>query len=536
MNFFSDPHETARRFGDYIEDLHDIFRCNGIDFGSPQDFFAFARALKYQSDLRSDVMRVVKSLREAETTISFRTILTIVAVASGGTDVATSDQEMNVPVQHVVESLNRPGPGSQHNAELADLPDNTCSNLVTETNGIGAPERTTPEEEVTGHREVSEYKGVEEPLTDRLAVDSSVDTNSIEPGSINLSIDQGSSNNFPVSGTDLGGSNTVAESLTRLELDGSQLKTYLDSIEQRITRIEPRLENIPSPILPAPPVRPLDESEAGYFATVFTASEPRQPHNDLPVPNQGRVAREPTETFTSLLANAQPFAGFGRKRMFSIFVGVTTLVFGASLLWMLERDSGNVVRRSTNALVGADGQSTSSIKEPQEAKTGQVSSSEDTATQTPKKKSAKIPFRSPQRPSLSHAVNAKTQPVTSAETSEIVAPSDGAYGLSSEPLEHRPVDVSSDVMAANLVSDPQPTYPFLANLTHMQGSVVMQAVISRNGTVERVHVIKGHHLLRNAAKSAVQTWRYRPYKIDGVPVEVATVVSVDFSRHPPLNP
>jgi hypothetical protein len=34
----------------------------------------------------------------------------------------------------------------------------------------------------------------------------------------------------------------------------------------------------------------------------------------------------------------------------------------------------------------------------------------------------------------------------------------------------------------------------------------------------------------------VQSWRYRPYKIDGVPVEVATVVSVDFSRHPPLNP
>jgi outer membrane biosynthesis protein TonB len=49
--------------------------------------------------------------------------------------------------------------------------------------------------------------------------------------------------------------------------------------------------------------------------------------------------------------------------------------------------------------------------------------------------------------------------------------------------------------------------------------------------VEHLHVIKGHRLLRGAAKNAVKTWRYRPYKIGGVPVEVATIVSVDFSLH-----
>jgi protein TonB len=57
----------------------------------------------------------------------------------------------------------------------------------------------------------------------------------------------------------------------------------------------------------------------------------------------------------------------------------------------------------------------------------------------------------------------------------------------------------------------------------------MLAVISKDGTVKDLHVIKGHRLLRSAAKSAVRSWRYRPYMINGVPVDVSTLVSVDFS-------
>ncbi len=105
MIFFSDPQETASRFGDYIHDLHDVFRCHGVDFGSPEEFFAFARTVKYHSELRGDVLRVVKSVMESETNISFRTILTIIAVASGGPDVGTFDREMSTPVHQVIESL-----------------------------------------------------------------------------------------------------------------------------------------------------------------------------------------------------------------------------------------------------------------------------------------------------------------------------------------------------------------------------------------------------------------------------------------------
>jgi len=141
------------------------------------------------------------------------------------------------------------------------------------------------------------------------------------------------------------------------------------------------------------------------------------------------------------------------------------------------------------------------------------------------KKSAQIPFRSSLRSSSSAA------PTMANDAAEVTDPSDGAEDLSSVSLSNRPVDVSSGVMAANLVSAPKPSYPTLASLTRTQGNVVMQAVISKDGTVEEVHVIKGHRLLRGAAKNAVRNWRYRPYKINGVPVEVATTVSVDFSLH-----
>jgi TonB family protein len=62
----------------------------------------------------------------------------------------------------------------------------------------------------------------------------------------------------------------------------------------------------------------------------------------------------------------------------------------------------------------------------------------------------------------------------------------------------------------------------------MQGEVVMRAVISKEGKIEDVHVIKGHRLLRGAATNAVRTWQYRPFLVNGQPVEVATIVTVDF--------
>ena len=164
MIFFSDPQEIASRFGDYIDDFHDVFRCHGVDFGSPEEFFAFARTVKYHSELRRDVMRVVKSVMEGETDISFRTILTIIAVASGGPDVATFDSEMSTPVHQVIESLI--GVGTSGRLE-ADQPESSRSDLTAkETAQILALDTSSPgdgevagDTDAAGHADALQHTG-----------------------------------------------------------------------------------------------------------------------------------------------------------------------------------------------------------------------------------------------------------------------------------------------------------------------------------------------------------------------------------------
>jgi protein TonB len=58
--------------------------------------------------------------------------------------------------------------------------------------------------------------------------------------------------------------------------------------------------------------------------------------------------------------------------------------------------------------------------------------------------------------------------------------------------------------------------------------VVLFAVISRDGIIERLQVLRGHPMLAPAALEAVRQWRYRPYVLNGEPIEVDTQVTVNF--------
>jgi len=91
----------------------------------------------------------------------------------------------------------------------------------------------------------------------------------------------------------------------------------------------------------------------------------------------------------------------------------------------------------------------------------------------------------------------------------------------------RPIRPSS-VMEANLVHRVQPAYPPLARAARIQGTVVLQAIISKNGTIQNLQVLNGHPMLVRAAIDAVQQWRYRPYFLNGEPVEVETQITVNF--------
>jgi protein TonB len=92
-----------------------------------------------------------------------------------------------------------------------------------------------------------------------------------------------------------------------------------------------------------------------------------------------------------------------------------------------------------------------------------------------------------------------------------------------------PVHVSAKFVEGLLLLKNAPPYPVLARVTRTEGTVVLEATISKAGAIENLRVVSGPPMLRQAAFEAVKTWRYRPYLLDGQPIEVETTVNVIFS-------
>jgi periplasmic protein TonB len=91
------------------------------------------------------------------------------------------------------------------------------------------------------------------------------------------------------------------------------------------------------------------------------------------------------------------------------------------------------------------------------------------------------------------------------------------------------VRVSSGVVTGLKIRDAKPNYPPLARQARIQGTVVLQALISKTGDIENLQLISGHPMLAPAAIEAVKQWKYKPYLLNGEPVEVETQVQVNFT-------
>lgn len=91
------------------------------------------------------------------------------------------------------------------------------------------------------------------------------------------------------------------------------------------------------------------------------------------------------------------------------------------------------------------------------------------------------------------------------------------------------VRVSQGVSQGLLIKKVNPAYPPLARQARIQGQVVLQAEISKDGSIENLRLISGHPMLAPAAIEAVKQWRYKPYLLNGEPVAVETTVMVNFT-------
>ena len=88
--------------------------------------------------------------------------------------------------------------------------------------------------------------------------------------------------------------------------------------------------------------------------------------------------------------------------------------------------------------------------------------------------------------------------------------------------------VSQGVSQGLLIKKVQPRYPAAALAVHAQGTVDIEATIDKQGNVTSPKVLHGDPILAGAAVEAVRQWRYKPYYLDGAPVEIQTQITVKF--------
>ena len=98
-----------------------------------------------------------------------------------------------------------------------------------------------------------------------------------------------------------------------------------------------------------------------------------------------------------------------------------------------------------------------------------------------------------------------------------------------DPPPVKRIRVASRVVEANLIHDVSPQYPPEAGRARIEGTVVLLAVIGTDGSVKDVRVENGLPILTQAAIDAVKQWRYKPYLVDGEPVEVDSRITINFT-------
>jgi protein TonB len=136
-------------------------------------------------------------------------------------------------------------------------------------------------------------------------------------------------------------------------------------------------------------------------------------------------------------------------------------------------------------------------------------------------------------PTPTPAVATNPKPTTPKPTAPKATPPPTAPAPS--PAADPIFDLSPGDAAALRISGDTPQVPTLAKLAQAHGMVTLDAIISKTGTVQEVHVVSGPSLLQTAALTAAKTNRYRPYLVNGGPVRVHTQIYVNFEITPPVT-
>jgi TonB family protein len=605
MPFFLDTQETSQRFGKHIAGFCSLLDTNHIRYGSPDDLFEFARILENSNQFRFDLSALVKTVAHSEgDELLLTDMMGIIVAAVGGPTATNTTADLTRPSNTLMEFLLGTGcwrkfgsPSSPVSAAPPIAPSRPITHspppspspsppVTPNTSSVApAPKPPVRAQEPPSARSSppatpipvaaphvappSAHPVAASPVAPEPATAASIPTAPVPVAP--AIVTPATVTPVPVAGESadsraslLDASSELRQTLTRLEINTLQVKLHLESIEQRMNRIEPppvrptpqptaaiptatvpepppnapaspvtaspravspvpisRVPVPPAPVplppIPPPPVEPppAADSSSGKFS-LFGAEA--APTFEAELPARGRAVfsrpvqqdeptpyRDPGSDSDSDDLSSPTFAFASEKGRNMVPVGVFLVLLAILLAFLFARSGAGL--KAVGALFGSGAENVSS-----------------TTAGTPSgSPAAAAPSTPTPSPGLSDGDGANASPTAASEPST----------AASEPSSSKFKYVSPSVMAGNLLSAPRPEYPASARAAHITGTVALQATISRAGSIRTLHAIKGPPALRQAAIDAVRGWRYKPYLVDGRPVDVATTVYVEFTLGPP---
>jgi TonB family protein len=561
MSAFANSVQKPERFDLYVRKFQSICMMHGIQVGSRKELPDFLRKLVDDRHLAMDFWAFVSKLSDREGgELSDDQVLGV--VVEGLTDAEISEVDggakrtvdglramlagvdIQSPEQIQVEMapFPRSGGGSQrddrqvwtHAEELATPPSNPQATFTPQKQ---APPRSEQEAASTSEKQVPLASEKQVPIASETQIPITSQNQPFFPAEKDVSFT--SERHVPVSAA--APPPQLDETLLRLELT-RLVQQYFDNIDKRISKLEPNPDG-PGIIAPAVTRRSLEEPTSAQEIEELRLRRMGRTRIVLesppsPAEARGRAAKDDEDIPMSIpLEHYSPPERFGKAPLLLVLVLVGAAVAIYRDPTLLRRGIAAVVRQlhtdhpmassNQSATPPASSEDRTSVQSEQGAPSPLQSALEGT--------SAPPPANPPEQKSSSAGPETRgneTDATSSRKTTtdRAIAQTEQAIsdGISSAEAAGA-VLVNPSVMDENLVVQRVPAYPEVAKMSRVEGDVVMQALISKEGTVKRVHVMEGDSRLRSAAEEAVYKWRYRPYVLHGRPVEVATTVTVNFN-------
>lgn len=481
------PETVESRYAPYIQELHEFFATSGVPFGSPDDVVLVADRLQEKGSFSEDLGSLIRSmvLREGGA-MPHAQLLEILSLAIAGPELAPAPQQYRDPLRQLLAFISgvmrRPwNVPSSENAEVvpfptADTPTRT-SEPETFAPRVAVFEKMRDEQMRNQHAEPLS-RTVEMPIHER--------------------------------------PDTVARESTR------PVASEMRAARRRLTPLQRNFLLGAGGIMALAailtfllrPTTPAEVFQVGPVPTAVAAP--------APTAVKGRQSPQPAQPEQAVASSASPPSAASPVVSGQIQepAPAKPSAYGQSGYPQLNR------RPKTAVSAGSNSAPSQPVSQTPQSAAGAYS------PYSPSPNSPTTEYSPSAGPNGGEASAAPVgrHPVYRDPDASIAG--DLPTGQSSAPSSPaRYFTVSSGVMASYLISHPDPEYPTLARLAHIQGQVIMQAVVAKDGSVSTVRVLRGNRLLRGAAEEAVRHWRYRPYRFGGRAIDVATIVTVDFHNH-----